>query len=257
MPSGTRYPRGAAQPVRRGPLDVARPLDLDFFTRLHRMDFASRFSRPTTSTRGHHPLARFLCASVDFARWRERRSSCSSPPPTSIPPRRVFRNAEVTPDVMLASPPAHLFQRWRSTASPIGTAATRATPPDPRCANAGRATPSWCRSTRRAPGTPRSRARSSTASTRSRSTGGDQGAADDPLLRRRRSRSGEVAAWAGMRIHRVATTRSPGSARPPTHADGLLRCCATRRAAAEAFLAEHGQIWANARRSTSTSCSGG
>ena len=64
-----------------------------------------RCSRPTTpASAGRTRCAKILAESVDFARLARRRSSCSSPPPTCAPGRgRIFRNAELTPDVLLAS----------------------------------------------------------------------------------------------------------------------------------------------------------
>ena len=57
---------------------------------------------------------------------------------------RIFRNPEITPDVLLASrlPADHVSRRLRSTASLTGTAVTPATRPSRRsCAKATRTTP--------------------------------------------------------------------------------------------------------------------
>ena len=121
-------------PLRRGPLEILTGLwTLDYSPVYMAFDLASRVFSPYDlgAASSVNPLRAILEESIDFAR-------VSSAPirlfVTATNVRtgrgRVFRNAELTPDVLLASacrPPCS--RRWRSTAKPIGTAATRATPP--------------------------------------------------------------------------------------------------------------------------------
>ena len=75
-------------PFRRGPTRrAARPLDLGFLARLHRhgLRLAAVLALRPQPGRARTRCARFWPTASTSASWRERRSSCSSPPPTSIP----------------------------------------------------------------------------------------------------------------------------------------------------------------------------
>ena len=74
-------------PFRRGPLDVLLGRwTLEFSPAYIAMDFASRlFSPYDLNPAGRTRCARFWPRASTSAQLRERRSSCSSPPPTSIP----------------------------------------------------------------------------------------------------------------------------------------------------------------------------
>ncbi len=127
-----RMPRGCS-PMQRGPLEMLTGnWTLDYSPVFVAMDMAARLMSPyDTNPLRHQSAARRSCttASTSIA-WRRRRSSCSSPRPTCAPGRgRVFRNADVSRPTCCSPRPAcrRCSRRSRSTASPTGTAAIRAT----------------------------------------------------------------------------------------------------------------------------------
>ena len=154
-------------PLQRGPLDtLLGPLDARLLAGLRRHRHRWRgCSRPTTSIRvGSNPLRADPRGEHRFRRGWPRSPIKLFITATNVRTGRgrVFRNAEITPDVLLASAclPT-MFQAVEIDGEPTGTAAMRATRPSRR----------WCASATRTdtilvqinpierPGTPRIRAR--------------------------------------------------------------------------------------------------
>ena len=139
-------------PLRRGFLDVL--LDrwsLDHSPVFVATDMMARlFSPYDLNPGGFNPLRQIHAESVDFERLGQAPIKLFV---TATNVRtgqgRVFRNREITPDVLLASAclPT-MFQAVKSRARIIGTAATPATPPSrPWCENVSRTIQFSCRST--------------------------------------------------------------------------------------------------------------
>ena len=128
-----RLGRSLVQPLPADAFGRAHgPLDLGFFSLFVTLDLAARlFSPYNLNPLGTNPLKEILSESIEFERIAD------------VPIRlfvtatnvqtgrgRVFRNAEITPDVLLASACLTTFFRpSRSAASPIGRAAIPATRP--------------------------------------------------------------------------------------------------------------------------------
>jgi NTE family protein len=139
-------------PFQRGPLDILlNRWTLDFSPTFIAMDLASRLLSPyDLNPGGLNPLRDVLAHSVDFTQLAQAPIKLFITATNVRTGRgRVFRNAEVTPDGWPRPACRPCSRPSRSTARPIGTAATRATPRSrPWFANSMPATPSSCRSTR-------------------------------------------------------------------------------------------------------------
>ena len=137
----------AARPA-AGPLDARHPR-----RPISSMDLMSRvFSPYDLNPLGVNPLRDILAEEHRFrAARRGRRSSCSSPRPMCTPAAAACSATPRSRRTSCSPRPAcrPCSRRSRSTASPIGTAATPAIRPSRRwCAKATRTTRSWCRSIR-------------------------------------------------------------------------------------------------------------
>ena len=163
-------------PFRRSPLDVLLGRwTLDYSPMFVAMDMMARvFSPYDLSPSGANPLRNILAEVVDFDRLTQAPIKLFVTATNVHTGRgRVFRNGEITPDVLLASAclPT-MFQAIEIDGESYWMAAIPAIPPSRRWyANATRRIRSWCRSTRSNDRARRARpAIFSTGSTRSRST---------------------------------------------------------------------------------------
>ncbi len=98
------------------------------------LDLAARLVSPYDAIPlGFNPLADILDATVDFGRLaRSPVKLFVTATNVRTGQGRIFRNAEVTPDVLLASACPSCSRRSRSTASTTGTAATWVIPQSSR-----------------------------------------------------------------------------------------------------------------------------
>ena len=230
------------------------------------MDLMARlFSPYDLGPAGSNPLERILATASTSIGWRARRSSSSSPQPTcaraaggsSATPTSRRRCCWPRPACRRCSRPS------RSTARPIGTAATPAIPPLRRwCASATRRTPSWSQiNPIERPGTPRTAREILQPAQRDLlQRGADQGTANDGAAAagRRPGHTARARRWAEMRIHRIVSDMmiDLGYSSKMQRRVGLLLHAARRGArAAERVPRRHGTDVGPAPSSTSTRCS--
>ena len=239
-------------PFRRGPLDVLLGRwTLDFSPAYIVMDFASRlFSPYDLNPGGTNPLREILAESVDFGQLARAPIKLFITATNVHTGRgRVFRNAEVTPDVMLASAclPT-MFQAVEIDGEPYwdgGYAGNPTLTPLVRECQASDTILVPINPVER-PGTPRSaREILNRLNEISFNSATIKELRMIALLRQVADPgSGEGAAWAGMRIHRVHNDELAGlgsSSKLNAEWDFLCMLRDRGRAAAEAFLAEHGE----------------
>jgi NTE family protein len=239
-------------PFQRGPLDILLGRwTLDHSPMFIAMDLASRlFSPYDLNPGGLNPLRKVLAESLDFAQLAKAPIKLFVTATNVRTGRgRVFRNAEVTPDVMLASAclPT-MFQAVEIEGEPYWDGGYSGNPtltPLVRECDASDTIIVPINPVER-PGTPRS-ARdilnrlneisfNSAAIKELRMIGLLQQAADPG--------SGEGAVWAGMRIHRIKNdvmVELGYSSKLNAEWDFLTMLRDHGRAAADDFLAEHGQ----------------
>src|SRR3954447_8501776 len=239
-------------PFQRGPLDILLGRwTLDHSPTFIAMDLASRlFSPYDLNPGGLNPLRQILADSVDFAQLARAPIKLFITATNVRTGRgRVFRNAEVTPDVMLASAclPT-MFQAVESDGEPYWDGGYSGNPtltPLVRECDASDTIIVPINPVER-PGTPRSArdilnrlneiSSNSAAIKELRMIGLLQQAADPG--------SGEGAVWASMRIHLVKNdvmVELGYSSKLNAEWDFLSMLRNHGRAAAEEFLAEHGQ----------------
>ena len=139
-------------PIQRSPLDrLMNRWSLDTSPGYLAMDLMSRVVSPyNVNPLGINPISDILRKSIDFEHLGEASIKLFITATNVHTGRgKVFRNKDITPDVLLASAclPT-MFQAIEIDGSPIGTAATPATRRLRRsCGRARRAMSSWCRST--------------------------------------------------------------------------------------------------------------
>jgi NTE family protein len=239
-------------PLRRSPLDVLLGRwTLDFSPAYIALDFASRlFSPYDLNPGGTNPLREILADSVDFTQLARAPIKLFITATNVHTGRgRVFRNAEVTPDVMLASAclPT-MFQAVEIDGEPYwdgGYAGNPTLTPLVRECRASDTILVPVNPVER-PGTPRSaREILNRLNEISFNSATIKELRMIALLRQVADPgSGEGAAWAAMRIHRVRNHEIVGlgsSSKLNAEWDFLCMLRDRGRASAEAFLAEHGQ----------------
>ena len=239
-------------PFRRGPLDVLLGRwTLDFSPAYIALDFASRlFSPYDLNPGGTNPLREILADSVDFTQLARAPIKLFITATNVHTGRgRVFRNAEVTPDVMLASAclPT-MFQAVEIDGEPYwdgGYAGNPTLTPLVRECQASDTILVPVNPVER-PGTPRSaREILNRLNEISFNSATIKELRMIALLRQVADPgSGEGAAWAGMRIHRVHNDELAelgSSSKLNAEWDFLCMLRDRGRASAEAFLAEHGE----------------
>ena len=238
-------------PFRRGPLDVLLGRwSLDFSPAYIAMDFASRlFSPYDLNPGGTNPLREILADSIDFAQLARAPIKLFITATNVHTGRgRVFRNAEVTPDVMLASAclPT-MFQAVEIDGEPYwdgGYAGNPTLTPLVRECQASDTILVPINPVER-PGTPRSaREILNRLNEISFNSATIKELRMIALLRQVADPgSGEGAAWAGMRIHRVHNDELAGlgsSSKLNAEWEFLTMLRDRGRTAAQLFLDEHG-----------------
>ena len=200
------------------------------------------FSPYDLNPRGLNPLRHILARSIDFERLASRRSSCSSPPPTCAPAAAASSATPRSRPTCCWPRPAcrRCSRRSRSTASPIGMAATAGNPtitPLVRESDAHDTILVQINPVER-PGTPRIGARHPQSAERSLlQRRADEGAAHDraaaPGGRSRARERAQVGATCARTGSPATMLTDLGSSSKLNRRVGLLlRCCATKAARA-------------------------